>query len=221
MTDFSAELRRSRLADAGWSDVQDRILAGLCHDLIGRVTSLAGMVQLLQLDEDSSSMAPFLDEEVQRLERSVRLVRGLAGEPNEEPEPIHLPEILPELRALFSKHRFMEVLEVTMRLEDGLIPTRGRWTLTGRAVLLLLSLAGWEALRRDRRVEVTVSSDEARLMIAARAPGEVRETEVPPEAAQRAGMPGIAELLGGGWSEKETPNEAVFTLELQKLTLGA
>ncbi len=219
MSDTSSAERLVRLAHAGWNDVSDRILAGLCHDLNGRVTSLAGMVQLLQFDEEASSMAPFLDEEVQRLEESVRQVRMLAGEPEEEPEPIHLPEVLPSLLALFSKHRHMEGVETQLTVRDGLIPVLGRWTLTGRAILLALSAAGWEALHRDRTVTVLAEpANGAVMQVLVRARGPRREIdESPPKAARTEGMSGIAELLEGGWVEREFPDGIEFGLELPAL----
>lgn len=139
MSQIPSQKRLQCLAQAGWSDVSDRILAGLCHDLNGRVTSLAGMVQLLQLDEDSASMSPFLDQEVSRLEGSVRMVRRLAGEQDEDPEPLHLPEIVPDLVGLFGKHRHLEGLETTLEMDPGLLPVVSRWTLLARSILILLS----------------------------------------------------------------------------------
>lgn len=223
MPEFSDEVRLSSLAAAGWSDVCDRIVAGLCHDLNGRVTSLAGMVQLLRLEEDSGSLIPFLEEEVGRLERTVALLRSTAGEPLESPEPLHLPEFVPELVQLFDRHRHLEVLETGTTFGDGLLPVRARFTYLGRAILILLSIAGREAMIRERRLalEVDLDGETGRVRVTARAGEVLRDpSERPDPAGRAAGMPRVAELLGGVWSERVDDDGASWSLELPAMGRG-
>ena len=216
MPQESSAERLSHLARAGWGDVSDRILAGLSHDLNGRVTALAGMVQLMQLDDDTATLAIYLEQEVVRLEESVRLVRRLAGESDEEPEPLHLPEVLPELMALAGKHRHQESVEATLDLDPGLLPVVSRWTLLSRSFLLLMSLAGHESLRRGRTIAVSVAPGEDHCAhLVARIEGAVDDSiAVPEPAALASGMPGITSLLDGSWDSSESSEVVELRISL-------
>lgn len=169
----SAPTTAEALARAGWPFVADRLLAGIVHDLNGRVTSLGGMIQLLALGDEAGGVVPFLEEEVARLEASVKLVSLLAGEPDPEPEPLDVAELLPPLLELHRRHRGMEAVD--LRLELAASPqVVAAWSLFGRVLLMALAAAGSQALTRGHRLAIRADRHEdGGLLLDLLAPGEV------------------------------------------------
>lgn len=158
------------LARAGWLTVASRLTSGLTHDLNGRVTSLSGMAQLLALDDDVRSMAPFLDEEIQRMASSVRLVALLGGELEGEPELLPLGDLLESLVELHRRHHGLESVGVDLEIQDEL-DVFAHWALIGRVVLTALAHGGYAALDRARTLDVRLRGEVAgprRLLIHAR-----------------------------------------------------
>jgi signal transduction histidine kinase len=182
------------LARAGWLSVADRIMAGIAHDLNGRVTSLAGMAQLLALDDDARGMAPFLDEEIRKLQASVRLVALMVGELEGEPETLEPGEFLPAVLDLHRRHRGLESVELRLDEEDAPAVTTG-WTLLARTLLLVLAIAGSAAAERGRVLRVRASGGaKGGLLLDLLAPGE-RDHDAP-RSAPYAWRPDL-ELVAG------------------------
>ncbi len=169
----SAPSAAEALARAGWPLVADRLLAGIVHDLNGRVTSLGGMIQLLTLGDEVGGVVPFLEEEISRLEASVKLVSLLVGDPDPEPEPLDVAELLPAFLELHRRHRGMEMLDV--RLELVTSPrVVAVWSLLGRVLLMALAAGGAQALARGRRLGIRADSHpDGGLLLDLLAPGEV------------------------------------------------
>lgn len=208
------------LAAAGWPDVLDRLIQGLGHDLNNRVQSLMSLVQLAQLDEDTSSLSPFLEKEVDHLEQVVRLMRLLPGHPEEQPELIHLPDILDSLVELSRVQRYLEAVDRRVTVApEGLMPVRSRWSVLSRTLVLFLAAGAWEAELRDRRLEVTLdaspegSPDSCR--VRALAPGEPSGRPDPPRPAARVeGLDAMVGTLGGDLEVERSEGGARLVLRL-------
>lgn len=97
---------------AGWSRIADRVIHGLCHDLNGRAGSLSGLSFLLESQTgDTSSVLPFLDQELAQLEEAVRLLRMLPDDATEA-ELLAPGEILPDLALMVRVQRGLEDVPV-------------------------------------------------------------------------------------------------------------
>lgn len=219
MPDRAPTADAAALARAGWDQVLDRILQGIGHDLNNRVQSLMSLVQLVQLDEEISSLAPFLEKEVDHLEQVVTLLRLLPGEPGERTELIHLPEILPRLVRINRIQKHLETVERSLEMDtDGVMPVRARWSYLSRSILVFLAGAAREAELRERRLDLTLVGNGDRLAIRADAPGDrSREAEARTEAARMSRFGEVAEALGGSYVERNGDGGARFTLELPQV----
>lgn len=164
--------RDHALRDAGWPAVVEHLIRGIGHDLNNRVQTLLSLIQLLQLDEDVTSLIPLLEKEVDQLEEVVTLIRLIPGAPSEEDELIHLPEFLPPLLKLHGIQKELEPVERTLEVDDqDLMPVRAPWTYLARSILLLLAAAAEEALARDRTLVIRVSAHGGEAVLEARAGG--------------------------------------------------
>ena len=76
-SDPSAHRVAALLADAGWADLLNRILMGLCHDVNGRVASLEAARQLAEM---GASGPDNLGYEVERLTGVAARMEALVGD---------------------------------------------------------------------------------------------------------------------------------------------
>lgn len=219
MSEHVATADAAALTRAGWDRVLDRILQGIGHDLNNRVQSLLSLVQLVQLDEEVSSLAPFLEKEVDHLEEVVTLLRLLPGQPDEPEELIHLPDVLPRLVRINRIQKDLESVERSLEMEkDGLMPVRARWTCLSRSILVFLSGAAREAELRGRRLDLTVTNGGDRLAIRADAPGaRSRDGDSRPPAARLAAFHDVATVMGGSFTSRSGEEGARFLLELPQV----
>ena len=140
----------------------DNVLGGVCHDLVGRVSSLDGLIQLLQLDgAEKTPVVPYLEEEVGRLQEVVRVLRLIPGDLDADPEPMLVEELARRATDLHRKHRGLETLETRLDVEPGLQPVLVNPARASRSLLILLALAGRAALERESRSVQVVASGTA------------------------------------------------------------
>lgn len=202
------------LARAGWLTVASRLTSGLTHDLNGRVTSLSGMAQLLGLDDDVRSMAPFLDEEIRRLASSVRLVALLGGELDGEPELLPLDELLESLIELHRRHHGLEGVQIDVEIQGGL-EVFAAWALIGRIVLIALAHGGYAALDRAHTLDVHLRRDTAgasRLLIHARG-ARASHSHAPQGITDPLPLAELAQLLPAGLRVDDTGDSYMLALE--------
>jgi hypothetical protein len=170
------------LARAGWLTVSTSLMTGIVHDLNGRVTSLAGLVQLLSID-DTGGIAPFLEEEVRRLDGSVRLMGLLAGETGGERELVALDRLLGPLVDLHRRRPGLEGVEIDLEFGD-VPPILADARLLAQTVLLVFAAAGQGALARGRRVDVFAGTHaRGGALLRASAPGPRDGPVRPPQGA--------------------------------------
>lgn len=179
---------------AGWPGLSDRLVAGLCHDLNGRASALAGLSLLLVGDGGEDDDAELIASEVEKLEELARLLRLLAGDADGAPEPLAPADLLPLLVALQSRERGMENVSVDTAVDSGAPPVLVSWSGFGRVVLLALSATAGAA-GAGSRLRVSLAANEA---------GGLRvvvEAEGAPAGATPApaldGLGEVVELLGG------------------------
>ena len=124
---------------AGWSQIADRVLHGLCHDINGRAGSLSGLTFLLESqDGEASSVLPFLNQELAQLEEVVRLLRLLPDDAT-GPELLAPGELMPELALLIRVQRGLEGVEVDLGEYSSAPAIRMDRTLFIRSVAILLT----------------------------------------------------------------------------------
>lgn len=219
MTPTTDTQRAAALLEAGWPEVLDRLLQGVGHDLNNRVQTLLSLVQLLQLDEEVTSLTPFLEKEVGQLEEVVTLLRLIPAEPGEEDEPIHLPEVVPHLVALHRIQKHLESVDRSLDMDgNGLMPVRAPWSYLGRCVLVFLAVAAWEALARDREVRVGVRAVDGDAVLEAELPGPRIRVERPVPSGRREGLQGVVALLGGTF--EATEEDECLSLRIRLPTMG-
>jgi hypothetical protein len=116
----------SLLAQSGWGYVLDRILAGVCHDLNGRVSSLQAVTQLLALGEPLPDTFHTEPEQLADIARFVALIPSDLGA---EPIPIAAEEILHTAVDLHARVRGAIVEPTPLEILEGVPPVlvnRGR-----------------------------------------------------------------------------------------------
>ena len=159
---------------ANWNTVLEQLLIGVSHHISNRVSTLAGVSDILSHDPSVPPILRALADEVPKLEEAIRLLRLLAA-PDEGEEPIEplrivedaisLAKLHPELRGVSYK---VEAVEAPPVLAKPL-------QLTHQIVVALV-----EAGRGEVAVQVGVDGDDvaitagdqtvrARTLVAARA----------------------------------------------------
>ncbi|HEY8484269.1 MAG TPA: hypothetical protein VIL13_06650 [Longimicrobiales bacterium] len=138
----SAELQDSEV----WRSLSDGVVAGICHDLTGRLTALSGIVYLGRLEgRIDGEIAKQIEAELDRLELSIRLLR-LLREGGGRLEPIQPLELVGTVLRLFQRHRDLGHLEVEVRSDGAdLPPVMARWAELCKAVLVVVVGAAREA----------------------------------------------------------------------------
>jgi hypothetical protein len=104
---------------AAWIPVLEQLLIGVSHHISNRVSTLAGVSDILSQDPTVPPILRALADEVPKLEEAIRLLRLLAApaEPEEAVEPLRL---LNDAIGLAVLHP--ELRGVTYRIEAGDIP---------------------------------------------------------------------------------------------------
>ena len=126
----------SLLALSGWSYVLDRILASVCHDLNGRVSSLQALTQLMELGE---TLPETLNAEPAKLESIVRLLALIPAYLGAEPSPIRMQDLLSSAMDLHGKVRSaMEEQPPSVEFLDGVPPVLVNESRAVRGMVLLL-----------------------------------------------------------------------------------
>lgn len=178
-------------------------VAGVYHEVNGRISAISGLVQLGRMDEEiEDSLGARLEAEVERLEGNVRLMRELMPSGAREAEPIEIGDHLATATRLLRAHP--DVREVEVEFEDEAehpilaVPN----TLT-RALLGLLGTAiGLESgvIRRRLlvRTERVADGDSPQVRILVRGAGS-DGTPVTAGGAGSEGGPGAH----GGWMEAD------------------
>lgn len=184
-------------AAAAMATLFQSLLRGLAHTLSNRVASLGAIADTLAADGTlSSTYVAALGDEAARLDTLLRLQRLLGGTGGEElPEPVHLPDVVPDLAALHALRATAREIPLTVDGDPSVLPVRVRLPAFAQAVLALLAAAAEEANgRADATITLRYGGDpvttalvvEARWRTGAERPVERRAmgaTPIPPAAA--------------------------------------
>ena len=136
-----------------WRAVSDALIAGLCHELNGRVSALGGIVHIGRLDgELDESLIQMLHAELASLEDLSRFLRMLPDDGAAGPEPVDLEERLPLVAALFSRHNRLGHLPLRLAAQAGTRPVLVRWACFCKALLVLLEVVARRAAAGGGRV---------------------------------------------------------------------
>lgn len=213
-------------ARAGWDAVASRLMAGLNHDLNGRIASIYGLVQLAQLEEGSPP-CEYVEAEAQRLEEIVELLGLLSGSPAHEPEPMAVGEHLPKLLQLHARDRKLAKVHTHLESKGEVPPILVSWCVFTRAFLILLNEAGVVARDHGRgevRVECGGSDEELRLSIVVPdlqpdTPAADPEEDSP--APWRLASEAVGEALAGSGAtvcaDHPTPTDLTFVMRFPSL----
>lgn len=134
------------LAEAGWFEVLDDLHGGLCHDLNGRVSSLDGLLQILQLDgPDDTNVISYIESEAGRLAETVQVLRTLSGRLDVPPQALAAQDLVTRALALHRRHRGLEIHQHRYEMTQDLPPFRASLPRVLRVLLVVLSRAGRDA----------------------------------------------------------------------------
>lgn len=139
------------LERAGWSQLADRLIHGICHSLNGRITALSSVLYFLESpDQDISSMASLLEPEIDHLQEAEQFLRLLLHDPS-GPVVLVPGEVLPVLARTLSLQRGLEETHVEVQIPPETPGVRVERALFVRSMLLLLSRWAEMAAARGRR----------------------------------------------------------------------
>jgi len=191
------------LVRAGWPAVLDRILAGLSHDLNGRVTALRGFLELAELGDAPGSLEAFLKGEVERLELLARTLWSL-NDGSPAPELVAPGPFLSGVLQLHERHRGLETLATALRADREAPAFRASQRELRRVLLVALAQVAWSALALGGRavvVSCAVGEDDGLVIDlepeGSGAPRDPPGRAVPAHAGPDAGraLAALAELL--------------------------
>jgi signal transduction histidine kinase len=130
-------------ADEGaWIEVSDALLAGITHDLNGRVAAVAGLLQVLVGETPHADALALLRREGERLDATVALLRTYPRGAERAPEAIDPRELLPQLLALHARRDDRQGAIARLEIAPAAPPARADRTWLGRALLVLIARAG-------------------------------------------------------------------------------
>ena len=133
----------ARAADEGvWIEVSDALLAGITHDLNGRVAAVAGLLQVLVGERPDAEALALLRREGERLDAAVALLRSYPRGAERAPAAIDPRELLPELLALHARRDDRAGAIARLEIAPAAPPARADRTWLGLALLVLFARAG-------------------------------------------------------------------------------
>lgn len=151
------------LARAGWEPLQERLIAGFCHDLNGRLAALHGLIFLVEAGEP---IPPGYTQEIERLEDvSGRMVQ-LTGDIEAAPTPLAPAELIERALRLYSGIKDLDggSLDPSVTGDLPALLINERFCIR---LLLLFADAAWRATKGpERTLEVSGDRDGIRVAFA-------------------------------------------------------
>jgi hypothetical protein len=126
-----------------WLLLSDNLLWAINHALNNRLAALGSLVRVMEANAAAEDpLLTMLGQEVERLDAVLRLLRIMPRDPMEEPEPMGLAEVLPDVLSLHgTPHNAVPVRYEPAEAEAVQPVLTARSNLV-RALLLLLAGAG-------------------------------------------------------------------------------
>lgn len=136
------------------------MLRGLSHTLSNRVAAIIALGDALEPGQPADAgLVATLRQEAVRLEELLRLQRLLGGSAHGgahgSPEPVHLPDMLPDVVALHAQRSASRELPLDVGGDPSVLPVRVRPSALVQALLALVT-AGAEAARGAEGARLTL-----------------------------------------------------------------
>jgi hypothetical protein len=192
-------------AGVAWRTLADSLIAGITHDLNGRLTAMAGVAHLTRtLPHVPTELADILDDQATRLAESVRMLRALPMAPPGEAELLRVSDVLAEVAVLYRVRSGPEPPTLDVSGDHGVVVRAAPGALA-EAVLLLMAATEPRTATRGGRLILRHAVEEGTAYVRIEAataaatstppsPGSGRWPD-PAAAAEEASV--IAERFGG------------------------
>jgi signal transduction histidine kinase len=157
-----------------WNTVLEQLLIGVSHHISNRVSTLAGVSDILSQEPSIPPILRALADEVPKLEEAIRLLRLLAA-PEESEEPVEPLRLVEDAIRLAKLHPELRGVSYKVEAEEAPPVLTKPLELTHQIVVALVEAGNGEIPVRVRvdgdDVAVTVGSQtvRARTLVAARA----------------------------------------------------
>ena len=189
-------------AAEAWLAAADGLVAGVHHALNNRLGTVSALVQLASMDGGPGPEAVgALREELERMVGTLRLL-GMIPRRREEPIPLQLSELLPDVLALVAQHRDARDVHFAVQTAADLLPVLCPESALVHALLALLAGAAVAATEAGTsRVDVRCTGDQRRVTL-----------EVEPEGDALGGSvggPGLAALFAAAGGEVEATETGI------------
>ncbi len=194
---------------AVWRHTAYGILAGLRHDLNGRIGTVSGLVQLARLDGAlDDETGSILDGEIARMARLSQLMGALLPDRREDAEPIQSSELVRTAAELIRVHQDLVGVECDLVVSED-VPIIGVRTSLLRALVVLFAVVA----RCSSRLRLELGRDDtyAVLQIGAQpaSDGTVAGLDRAPDFEEAVtAARDVFEGLGGSIEEGYTGNGA-------------
>jgi signal transduction histidine kinase len=161
-------------AAEAWLGVADELLAAVNHALSNRVAALISLARVLEYgDAAGNPLLVVLQQEVERLEQTTRLLRLLPREAHDQPEPVRLADVLPDVLALHRLRSDARDVKFEVRESSDPAPAWVSPGLLSHALLMVLDAATRASLRATAAsVPVTVYGDADIVAVVVELPAE-------------------------------------------------
>lgn len=206
---------------AGTDDVRralaGSLVAGIAHDLNGRLGALLGVAHLARsapLDEELLSV---LDDQIRRLRESVVLLRSVPlADSRTEPREVPLSEAVANVVRLYSCRSGPELAVLTVEPDEGGAAALQKWGAALSEALLLVIAAAEQGRNGDAcrvRVSYGVNGGSAQVRVQ-RCDDAARPASMPGGASQATVLETAAARLEAAGGRLEREEEDVFVLVL-------
>jgi len=156
--------------EQGWRGVAGLLVAGIGHDLNGRLTALMGIAHVARHTGADPELLDVLDDQVKRLEQSIRALRSWPVPTPGKAELTRIKDVLPPMLELYECRGGGD--DVVLKVEEG--PSnaiRIRIRPFMEAILMLLAAAEHDASGNHRSLEVRYGSDGGEAWLSIRGQG--------------------------------------------------
>jgi len=124
-----------------WQEVTDALLAGITHELNGRVSAITGLLTVVAMGTAAGEALALLVQEGERLDAAVALLRGYPRGTRRHEEAIDPRELLEGLVVLHRQREDVTELSFGVEVRPGTSAARAERTWLSRALLVLLARA--------------------------------------------------------------------------------
>jgi hypothetical protein len=210
-----------------WLVRSDELLGAINHALNNRLAALGSLARVMESAGPSGDpLLTMLVQEVDRLDHTLSLLRLLSREAGAEPEPILLPDLLPQVIALHRLQGAAHEVAFDAAAASVLPVLAGRSSLI-RALLLFLAEAERAASGAGRKpLEVQCRGDQEEVAVIAEVPAPAdspgdRDAEAAGDMETTRAIEGLLIGSGGRFVRHAGAGAGESSLQLRLPTLSA